>query len=224
MSRKSTLPILYSRTLYRKGISIKGYKFKFVDPTYSPSFLSRSWVVPITKGLIALIRLSGKESNLTQPMDTTQYPFYRHLKRDAFTTSDTLSCRLSEAGYAISPHSLESFLILYLYYTKTGIKCQDNSYLFLFYFGHPVRISIDFVFDCGYGSIICLVCTVDGIQLFLKSDYLTTSLQVLFNCFTSHLKSLMSCMGIFPVVSGFISHLTLHSILYRSGIEMSRQK
>ena len=136
MSRKSTLPILYSRTLYRKGISIKGYKFKFVDPTYSPSFLSRSWVVPITKGLIALIRLSGKESNLTQPMSVFYHSvknvtFYRHLRRDAFTTSDTLSCRLSEAGYAISPHSLESFLILYLYYTKTWYKCQGNNGVFL---------------------------------------------------------------------------------------------
>ena len=68
------------------------------------------WSVPIIKGYIALILLSGKESNLTQPMDTTQYPFYRHLRRDAFTTSDTLSCRLSEAGFAISLHSL---LILY---------------------------------------------------------------------------------------------------------------
>ena len=31
-------------------------------------------------------------------------------------------------------------------------------------------------------------------------------------------------MGIFPVVSGFISHLTLHSILYSARAEMSRQK
>ena len=34
----------------------------------------------------------------------------------------------------------------------------------------------------------------------------------------------MSCMGLFPVVSGFISHLTLHSILYSAWAEMSRQK
>jgi len=31
-----------------------------------------------TETYIAFILLSGKESNLTQPMDTTQYPFYRH--------------------------------------------------------------------------------------------------------------------------------------------------
>ena len=36
---------------------------------------SRSWAVPITKGYIALIRRSGKESNLTQLMNTTQYSF-----------------------------------------------------------------------------------------------------------------------------------------------------
>ena len=71
-----------------------------------------------TETYIAIIRLPGKESNLTQPMNTiqhsirntTHYSFYRHLRRDAFTTSDTLSCRSSEAGFAISLHSL---LILY---------------------------------------------------------------------------------------------------------------
>ena len=74
-------------------------------------------VSSVGAGFVAIIRLSGKESNLTQPMNTTQhsirntthYSFYRHLRRDAFTTSDTLSCRLSEAGYAISPHSLNLF-------------------------------------------------------------------------------------------------------------------
>jgi len=65
---------------------------------------------PITEGYIAIILLSGKESNLTQPMAIlAEQPFYRHLSSDAFTISDTLSCRLSRAGYAISPDSLFLF-------------------------------------------------------------------------------------------------------------------
>jgi len=32
-------------------------------------------VSSVGAGFVALIRRSGKESNLTQPMDTTQYPF-----------------------------------------------------------------------------------------------------------------------------------------------------
>ena len=39
-------------------------------------------------------------------MDNLNQSFYRHLRSDAFTISDTLSCRLSEAGFAISLHSL----------------------------------------------------------------------------------------------------------------------
>jgi len=53
-----------------------------------------------------LIRRSGQESNLTRTIVILAgQPFYRHLRSDAFTISDTLSCRLCEAGFAISLHT-----------------------------------------------------------------------------------------------------------------------
>ena len=59
-------------------------------------------------------------------MNTTQYSFYRHLRSDAFTTSDTLSCRLSRAGYAIS---LNSFTIPILYQNDPGLSSFFLRYL-----------------------------------------------------------------------------------------------
>jgi len=67
-------------------------------------------VSSVGAGFVAIILLSGKESNLTQPMDTTQYPFYRHWDSWCVHCLWHLSCRLSEAGPATSLHSL---LILY---------------------------------------------------------------------------------------------------------------
>ena len=135
MSRKSTLPILYSRTLYRKGISIKGYQFKFVIPTGSPSFLSRSWDVPIDKG-----------------------------------------------------HNLFSFSTYII--PKWSGKVKAIRHLFLLYFhSFIIYIHTPPTFFGGFGcGTICPVCTIDGVQFLLESGYSTTSLQILFNCLSSHLK------------------------------------
>jgi len=54
-------------------------------------------------------------------MDTTQYPFYRHLKCDAFTISVTETCREIEGRVRnLSP-------IFNYYYTETPMECQANN-------------------------------------------------------------------------------------------------
>ena len=54
---------------------------------------SRSWAVPITKGYIALIRRSGKESNLTQLMVIHRTTFLTALRLMERPLSLTQPCR-----------------------------------------------------------------------------------------------------------------------------------
>ena len=47
---------------------------------------------------------------------------------------------LTQQVHQVSSVGAGSFLILYLYYIKTGIKCQDNSYLFYFILSRGVEL------------------------------------------------------------------------------------
>ena len=93
----------------------------------------------VMQNIAIQIRWSGKESNLTQPMDTTQYPFLTTLRLMERPLSLTQPCRVESSRFA-TPLSTQ-----HNYYIKTPTICQVFFNLFLFFLNphtHP--------FLCGF--------------------------------------------------------------------------
>ena len=128
MSRESNTPYFIQSSSFRSLLSpvfFRRFKVKLklrsIDPTCSPSFLSRSWVCcdnsVIGKGIEPHPTNGHTQNNLSIDIET----------HDAFTISDTLSCRSSEAGFAISPHSLP------ILYQNLSIMSSFFSFYFNFF-------------------------------------------------------------------------------------------
>ena len=98
--------------------------------------------VPINKGYIALILLSGKESNLTQPMNTISVFFLTTLRLMERPLSLTQPCREKWGGSQVLP-SFSTYII-------PKLAQFVKSFLRLFALYHIIKFSSCLSVSCSF--------------------------------------------------------------------------